>query len=135
MTDKAAAFWDFVTDVIQPWRAIADGTLDPAVARQDYLSSYTIALWAVANAGRTAIDAGGNWRASVGKLATVDWLKSNPDWQGITMAGSEVITRQPTRRATAELLRSAMGMGVRPAPIFDVDLVTKKRSALEEIPR
>ena len=121
LTDKVASFWEFATDHVRPWREIADGTIDPALARQDYLSSYAITLWAVANAGRTAMDGGGDWRSAVAKLSSVDWLKSNPEWQGICMAGAEVITRQPTRKAAADLLRWKMGLGTRPTPVFEID--------------
>ncbi len=121
LTNKVATFWDYATDVVRPWREIAEGSFDPPLARQDYLSSYAIILWAVANAGRTAMDGGGDWRTAVAKLTSIDWLKSNPDWQGICMAGPEVITRQPTRKATADLLRWKMGLGAKPRVVLDVE--------------
>ncbi len=119
--DKAVEFWDLVTDIVEPWTDIADGALDPAFARQDYISSYTIALWAVASAGRTAQEAGPDWRASLGELAKMDWLKENQEWQGICMLGDEVVTRQPTRKATADLLRWKMGLGPEPTRVLDIE--------------
>ncbi len=67
------------------------------------------------------MDGGGNWRAAVSKLADVDWLKTNPEWQGIAMAGPEVVTRQPRRKAMADLLRWLMDMGPEPQPALEVD--------------
>jgi DNA sulfur modification protein DndB len=119
--DRAVEFWDLVTDIITPWRAIADGALDPALARQDYISSYAIILWALASAGRTAQGASPDWRTSMQELAKLNWLKASEAWQGICMDEDEVVTRQPTRKATAELLRWKMGLGPEPAPVLGID--------------
>ena len=119
--DRAVDFWDHVTDIVTPWRDIADGTLDPALAREDFISSYAIILWAVASAGRTAQESNPDWRASMRQLAQLDWLKGCPIWQGICMSGDDVVTRQPTRTATADLLRWKMGIGPKPEPVLWVD--------------
>ena len=121
LEDEAVEFWEYTTDLVTPWRDIADGALDPAIARQDYVSSYAIALWAVAAAGRTARENDGDWRPAVEKVAEVDWLKTNPEWQGICMACEEVVTRQPTRKATAEFLRWKMGLAPKPVPVLEVE--------------
>ena len=118
--DFAASFWDHVTSVVQPWTEIADGTVEPAAAREDYLSSYAIALWAVGAVGRSAIEQGEAWEFIVAKLGEIDWLKTNPEWQGICMMGDEVITRQPTRKAMAEQLRWKLGLGPRPTPVLEL---------------
>jgi DNA sulfur modification protein DndB len=117
----AVEFWDFVTDVVKPWAAIADGSLDPSEAREDYISSYALILWAVAAAGRTAIQTEDDWRPATKKLAQVDWIKQNPEWQGICMAGNEIVTRQPTRKAAADLLRWKMDLGQAPDPVLEID--------------
>ena len=39
-----------------------------------------------------------------------DWRKTNPDWQGICMANNEVVTRMPTRRATAIYIMWKLGL-------------------------
>ena len=121
--DLAVEFWDFVTDMVKPWAAVADGSLDPSEARQDYISSYALILWAVAAAGRTAMQIHDDWKPAVKKLANVDWLKLNPEWQGICMAGDEIVTRQPTRKAAADLLRWKMDLGQAPDPVLEVDEV------------
>lgn len=117
LEDLAVEFWDHMTGVIEPWDDIADGTTTPAEARADYLSSYALALWAVGSTGHTAIKAGGDWKARLDALKSIDWLKSNPDWQGICMLNSDVITRVPTRKATADYLRWKIGLGNQPSAV------------------
>lgn len=112
--DLAVDFWDHVTNVVEPWADIALGRIRPADARQQYLSSYGLAIWAVGSAGHTAISAGGDWKLTLDKLKAVDWTKANTDWQGICMQGTEVITRTTTRKAMADYLRWKLGLGTRP---------------------
>ncbi len=111
----ALAFWERAAEVVTPWAQIASGRVRPPDARLTYVSSYALALSAVASAGHTAIAAGDDWPAVLGGLVDVDWTKTNPEWQGICMHGDEVITRSPTRRATADLLRWKLGLGSQPA--------------------
>ncbi|MGH3369595.1 MAG: DNA sulfur modification protein DndB [Nocardioidaceae bacterium] len=116
LEDRAVEFWEFATGVVTPWSSIADGTMKPADARVDYLSSYALVLWAVASAGHSAMKAPGDWRTRLDPLQNVDWLKTNQEWQGICMQGGEVITRSTTRKATADLLRWKIGLGEKPQP-------------------
>ena len=51
-----------------------------------------------------------------------NWKKTNPDWQGICMAGNEVVTRAPTRRATANYIKWKLGLETeRPEPVIAND--------------
>jgi DNA sulfur modification protein DndB len=117
LEDLAVEFWDHMATVIDPWDDIADGSATPAEARADYLSSYALALWSVGAAGHTAMAADGDWKSRVDALKSVDWLKSNPEWQGICMLNKDVITRVPTRKATADLLRWKIGLGSQPTNV------------------
>lgn len=117
LEDLAVEFWEHMTTVIDPWEDLADGSTTPAEARADYVSSYALALFAVGAAGHTAIKAGGDWKSRLDALKSVDWLKSNSEWQGICMLNNDVITRVPTRKATADLLRWKIGLGAQPAAV------------------
>jgi DNA sulfur modification protein DndB len=117
LEDLAVDFWEHATGIVGPWAEIADGSVSPAEARADYLSSYALALYAIGATGHTALKAGGDWRSRLEALRSVDWLKTNPEWQGICMRGLDVITRVPTRKATADLLRWKIGLGAQPTPV------------------
>ena len=106
-------YWNRLTDLVKPWAAIRDGDIKPQEARQEYISSYALALWALGAVGKAAIASKGGssrWADALEGLADIDWLKTNPDWQGICMAEREVVTRMPTRRATAEYLKWKTGL-------------------------
>lgn len=102
-------YWSRLVDVIDPWKDIVAGTVTAPEARQSYVSSYALTLWALGAAGAAAKardDAGGDaWQVTIKKLSAVDWRKSNSEWQGICMTGSDIVTRAPTRKATAQQLK------------------------------
>ncbi len=114
LTAQAIAFWTRLTDLVTPWRSILDGDLKAQDARQSYVSSYALSLWALGFAGngaRAAHDgSNGHWIGTLDGLADIEWRKTNPDWQGICMADNEVVTRAPTRRATATYIMWKLGL-------------------------
>jgi DNA sulfur modification protein DndB len=114
LEDSTVAFWEYLTDLVEPWSDIASGRVRPADARAKYVSSYGLALWALGSVGQTASSSGGDWLPKLDRLKDVDWRKSNREWSGICMQGSEVVTRNPTRKATADLLRWKLGLGAQP---------------------
>lgn len=119
LEDLAVQFWTTVTDFVEPWSDIAEGDVKAHEARASYVSSYQLALWAIGSAGASALQEGGeDWVDTVKGLADVNWLKTNPEWQGICMVGPEVVTRAPTRRATADYLRWKLGLGSKPAAVL-----------------
>ena len=119
----AVDYWTRLTSLVTPWQAILDGDTKPPEARQQYVSSYALSLWALGFAGAAARDAhngaAGHWTDALDGLGGIDWKKTNPDWQGICMAGNEVVTRVPTRRATANYIKWKLGLEAeRPEPVI-----------------
>ena len=114
MKALAVDYWTRLTSLVAPWQAILDGDTKPPEARQLYVSSYALSLWALGSAGadaRTAHNGGaGHWTDILAGLHDIDWKTTNPDWQGICMAGNEVVTRVPTRRETANYIKWKLGL-------------------------
>lgn len=116
----AIEFWEFASTLVEPWTDIGNGTIRPAEARQNFVSSYQVAVSAVAAAGSAAmVSAGDEWKVKMAPLKDVDWHKTNPEWQGFVMIGTEVVTRVTTRRALADLLRFKIGVGTQPRPVLN----------------
>ena len=138
MANVAVDFWCCLTDLVTPWREILDGDIKPQHARQVYVSSYALSLWALGFAGgaaRAAHDgADGHWIETLDRLSGIDWRKTNPDWQGICMAHNEVVTRAPTRRATAKYIMWKLGLETeRPASVIADDRL--HRAAARSFPQ
>ena len=119
----AIDYWNRLAALIEPWRDIRDGDLKPQEARQEYISSYTLALWALGSVGKVAFkESNGHGLDNLDGLRDVNWDKKNPDWQGICMTGNEVVTRMPTRRATASYILWKIGLATeQPTAVLFVD--------------
>ena len=126
MRSLAIDFWVRLTDLVVPWRGILEGDTKPQHARQVYVSSYALSLWALGFAGGAARaahdDPKDSWTEILDGLSEIDWRKTNRDWQGICMAETEVVTRAPTRRATARYIMWKLGLETeRPATVIAED--------------
>lgn len=116
-TALAVEFWEHVTNLVDPWADIAAERMKPADARADYVSSYGLAIWAVGYVGHAAISSGKGWKPKIDGLRSINWKKTNKDWNGICMQGSEVVTRTTTRKATADYILWKLGMGTKPTAV------------------
>ena len=126
LTSLTVDFWSRLTNLVVPWRDILDGDTKPQQARQVYVSSYALSLWALGFAGSAARTSCGNtdgdWTGILDGLQSIDWRKTNPDWQGICMADNEIVTRAPTRRATANYIMWKLGLKTeRPKTVISED--------------
>lgn len=120
LEDLAVEFWTTVTDFVEPWPEIVAGDVKAHEARASHVSSYTLALWAIGSAGASALEHDNDhWADTMKALADVNWLKTSADWQGLCMVGQEVVTRSPTRKATADYLRWKLGLGDEPESVLD----------------
>ena len=121
---RAINYWLAVTENIPQWKDIRDGHLKPAEARAEYVLGHAVAFWALGAAGKTLIDRYPDevsWKSRLAHLGEIDWRKINPDWQGICMLGSDIITRRQTREATAKYIQWKLGViDEKPGPVLDV---------------
>lgn len=117
----AVRFWTTLTEIVEPWDRIVSGDLRPDEARQEYISVYSLILWALGSVGGTLLRKKPNdWEERLGGLRNIDWRKTNQDWQGICMVGHEVVTRGPARKAASDYLHWKLKLGPRPAPVLGV---------------
>lgn len=111
----AIEYWTRLTTLVPPWQEIVEGDTKPQEARQQFVSSYALSLWALGDTGAAMMAASTDtsdpsWLDALKPLDELDWLKSNAEWQGICMTGHEIVTRVPTRKATAEFLKWKLGL-------------------------
>jgi DNA sulfur modification protein DndB len=115
----AIDYWTRLTTLVPPWKEIVEGDTKPQEARQLYVSSYALSLWALGAAGAAMLASAesegvSEWLDLASPLREVDWLKSNPEWQGICVTGNEIVTRAPTRRATSQFIMWKLGLAPEP---------------------
>jgi DNA sulfur modification protein DndB len=117
-TKLAAAFdfWENVAANIREWQKVKDGDLKPWELRQEFIHSHAVVLWALGVMGQTLVSLfPDDWQARLNVLCKIDWRRTNKEWQGIAMAGTDVVNRRQSRMDTASFLKLKMGLKLTPA--------------------
>jgi DNA sulfur modification protein DndB len=110
---RAIDFWTAVGKAIPQWNQVRTGELRPAEVRAEYVNAHAVAFWALGTAGRVLLEKypdEASWKARLAHLSDIDWRKTNDDWQGICMLGTDIITRRQTREATAKYIQWKLGL-------------------------
>jgi DNA sulfur modification protein DndB len=109
----ALEFWTAVAANVPQWQNVESGDLKPSELRQEYICSHAVVLWALGAMGRTLISAHPrDWVQKLAGLKSVDWRRTNREWQGIAMSGSDVVNRRQSRMDTASFLKSKLGLAL-----------------------
>ena len=112
---QAQEFWEAVAANMPLWQQVEQGDLKPAELRQEYICTHAVALWGLGSMGRTLISSHpDDWAARVAALKAIDWRRTNNEWQGVAMSGSDVVNRRQSRMDTASFLKRKLGLGLTP---------------------
>ncbi len=112
---EAFEFWETVANNMPLWGQVEAGDLKPAELRQEYINTHAVLLWALGSMGRTLISAHPtDWQGKLATLKTFDWRRTNREWQGVAMSGSDVVNRRQSRMDTASFLKRKLGLALTP---------------------
>lgn len=112
----AIEYWDAVAANMKEWERVRSGDLRPFELRQEYISTHAVILWGLGAMGQTLTSTYPNdWQSKLSQLRTIDWRRTNREWQGVAMTGSDVVNRRQSRMDTASFLKLKMGLALTPA--------------------
>jgi DNA sulfur modification protein DndB len=113
---QAMEFWETVVTQMPEWGRVESGDVKPGELRQEYISTHAVVLWALGAMGRTLISTHpADWAERLAALKTIDWRRTNKEWQGIAMSGPDVVNRRQSRMDTASFLKKKLGLPLTPA--------------------
>lgn len=76
-------FWNCVSENMPEWQNLIKGTISPDQLRENYVNGHTNCLNALGMMGRAVVQEYPNgWKRKLANLATVDWSRENPIWDG-----------------------------------------------------
>jgi DNA sulfur modification protein DndB len=111
----ALEFWEEVAQNIPEWEKVKNGDLKPMELRQEFIHSHAIVLCALGAMGQTLVsESPDDWKSRLGELRKLDWRRTNNEWQGVAMSGSDVINRRQNRMDTASYLKLKMRLKLTP---------------------
>lgn len=107
----AVEFWETAAENVSEWQKVKDGDLKPADLRQEFINSHAIVLNAIGAMGQTLVSSRPNdWKSDLATLKAIDWRRTNKEWQGVAMSGTDVVNRRQNRMDTASFLKTKMGL-------------------------
>jgi DNA sulfur modification protein DndB len=113
---QALEFWEAVAANMPEWGRVESLGLKPVELRQEYINSHAVVLWALGAMGRTLITMHPqDWANKLSSLKDIDWRRTNREWQGVAMSGSDVVNRRQSRMDTASFLKRKLGLPLTPA--------------------
>lgn len=114
--DLAIEFFESVAANMPEWGKVKAGDLKPYELRQEYIHTHAVMLWAIGSMGNTLISTyPEEWKTRLRTLRTQDWRRTNREWQGVAMAGPDVVNRRQNRMDTASFLKVKLGLKLTPA--------------------
>jgi DNA sulfur modification protein DndB len=114
--DLSIEFFEAVASNMPEWGKVKSGDLKPYELRQEYIHTHAVVLWAIGAMGQTLISTHpGDWEERLHILRTIDWRRTNKEWQGAAMSGTDVVNRRQSRMDTASLLKLKFGLKLTPA--------------------
>ena len=107
----AIEYWSAVAEVMPHWLKVKRGDLKSIELRQENISSHTIVLRALGAVGASLMrEAPNNWKARLPELTSVNWSKSNTDWENICIVANSVVSNRQARLATQAYLKCRLGV-------------------------
>lgn len=84
--DLALSYWTVLGKTIPEWQLITRKQISAAEMRRDFIHSHGVALHALGIVGRALIETyPHDWHKHLKSLAEVNWLRTNPMWEGRAM--------------------------------------------------
>ena len=113
MVNTAVDYWVAVSKAIPAWAKVKNGDLKAMELRQASISSHAVVLRAIGGIGAELMkDFPADWKGKLLDLSTVDWAKSNRDWENICIVAGSVVSNRQARLATKAYLKQHMGLNL-----------------------
>jgi DNA sulfur modification protein DndB len=107
----ATEFWNCIGSQIGDWALARDRKVSAAELRQDYVHSHTLALAALARVGNALLSTETkSWKGKLKKLSSLDWARSNRQWEGRAMSAGRLSKRNVNVTLTANLIKIHLGL-------------------------
>ncbi|WP_131766134.1 DNA sulfur modification protein DndB [Candidatus Protofrankia californiensis] len=130
---RAIAFdyWAVIGSLMSGWAQVREQRFRSSDLRAQFIHSHGIALAAFGRIGNTIIRETRDpvaWRDTLSALATVDWSRSNPLWEGRALVGGSVSKARTNLLLTTAAIRRHLGLALPPDEEQAEQKLTEARS-------
>lgn len=88
--ELCTAFWEQVIEQMPEWKMVYKGRSASVDLRQTYLHAHGVAIHAIGIAGAQLLKHRPNDMAALKKLRTIDWMRTNKEWEGRAMVAGRL---------------------------------------------
>ena len=101
--------------------------VSPAQLRQEYVHAHGVGLQALGMLGRFLIsEHPDTWQTDLGKLKTIDWRKTNPEWIRRTMSHGKLSKSTTALQLTCNALKTSLNLPLTPEEkVLEAQVVTQ----------
>ncbi len=111
LVSTAVEYWVAVSKAIPAWGRVKDGDIKAFELRQENISSHAVVLRALGAVGADLMrDDPQGWKGRLLELTSVNWLKSNKEWENICIIANSVVSNRQARLATKAYLKRHLGL-------------------------
>ena len=104
-------FWTAVSTFMPDWRKVRNREIRPIELRQENISSHSVVLRALGGMGAELMrQFPSDWKTRLTNLTTVNWNKTNRDWENVCMVANSVISNRQARLATKAYVKGKIGL-------------------------
>ena len=109
----AVDYWSTVAEAMPDWLRVKRGDMRAVELRQESISSHTVVLRALGAVGASLMaEAPKNWKERLLGLTSVNWRKSNAEWENICIVANSVVSNRQARHATQAYLKRRLGVAL-----------------------
>ena len=113
LVTMATEYWIAVSKAIPSWGQVKNGDLKAMELRQSTISSHAVVLRAIGGIGADLLkDFSNDWKGKLLDLGTINWSKSNHEWDNICIVAGSVVSKRQTQLATKAYLKKHMGLSL-----------------------
>lgn len=102
-------YWNTVAAHMPDWTKVLKGQKLALELRQERISSHSTVLRALGGLGIDLMS-GPDWQSRLAALEAIDWLKKNPEWEGVCVSSNSVLSNRQARAATKAFIKAKLSM-------------------------
>ena len=105
----AKEYWTSVGFHMEEWNNVKSGEMKSSDVRKDYICSLSITMVALGYAGNAIIQADPqNWQKHLETLSSIDWRKTNPEWENLVFVNGRVAANRSTQKAMSNYMKKIL---------------------------
>jgi len=114
-SEIAFEFWNELPKHIEEWGSLLEGKLSSAELRRDYVHGHGVGIHAIGAAGKGLIaQYPVYWKSHLSRFHSIDWLRTNTDWNGRAMIGGRLSKAHVNVVLTANYVKQKLGLNLTP---------------------